>query len=413
MLLVARPHDDELAHVALKLQAAQQWSRRPCFVLVGDGYPTAEVSQALCIPVMGRVPRDDKGAAVLCGQGTGRRGPDKSPLGRAAARIALNLYSHGHQPGRHEPLIDEDLFDIVQEILESRMTAQERRRVHHHYLKGSLFCGRRQRDGIKRRMIIQRTINSKGAEYLYFFCRGRRSGRAKHLTSSSSRTRLSATTPRFASASRSSPTCATRSMLCSASRKTGRSNRRGGHKRTTRDAGGPGSPSGVAVLLRGLHSGTCSSKTSRVGLTWHNPNSLLLVDGPELTIEPPTPRHSASTNSNRRFSLDDDQTQQLIAAYQAGSTVYQLAAQFGIERRTVSTILHRRQVPMRRRGLTDDQVEDADRLYQQGWSLARIGDRMDVTADTVRKRLLERGVTMRDTQGRPRTDASTEAGESR
>lgn len=47
MLLVARPHDDELAHVALKLQAAQQWSRRPCFVLVGDGYPTAEVSQAL------------------------------------------------------------------------------------------------------------------------------------------------------------------------------------------------------------------------------------------------------------------------------------------------------------------------------------------------------------------------------
>ncbi|GAB3566132.1 hypothetical protein GCM10027445_12430 [Amycolatopsis endophytica] len=75
--------------------------------------------------------------------------------------------------GRREPLIDEDLFDTVQEILESRTTAQERRRVHHHYLKGSLFCGRCQRDGTKRRMIIQRTINSKGAEYLYFFCRGR------------------------------------------------------------------------------------------------------------------------------------------------------------------------------------------------------------------------------------------------
>lgn len=104
MLLVARPHDDELAHVALKLQAAQQWSRRPCFVLVGDGYPTAEVSQALRIPVMGCVPRDDKGAAVLGGQG--RRGPDKSALGRAAARIALNLYAQGHQPtgnGAHAP----------------------------------------------------------------------------------------------------------------------------------------------------------------------------------------------------------------------------------------------------------------------------------------------------------------------
>lgn len=56
--------------------------------------------------------------------------------------------------GRHQPLIDEDLFDTVQEILDSRTTAKERRRVHHHYLKGSLFCGRCRRQGIKRRMII-------------------------------------------------------------------------------------------------------------------------------------------------------------------------------------------------------------------------------------------------------------------
>jgi hypothetical protein len=94
MLLVARPHDDELAHVALKLHAAQQWSRKPSFVLVGDGYPTAEVSQVLGIPVMGRVPRDDKGAAVLCGQGNGRHRPAKSALGRAAAKLALNAFAH-------------------------------------------------------------------------------------------------------------------------------------------------------------------------------------------------------------------------------------------------------------------------------------------------------------------------------
>jgi hypothetical protein len=98
MLLLARPHDDELAHVALKLQAAQQWSRRPCLVLVGDGYATAEVSQALRIPVMGRVPGDTKGAATLSGQGASGRGADKSALGRAAAMIALNLHAHGHGP---------------------------------------------------------------------------------------------------------------------------------------------------------------------------------------------------------------------------------------------------------------------------------------------------------------------------
>lgn len=154
-------------------------------------------------------------------------------------------------------------------------------------------------------------------------------------------------------------------------------------------------------------------RPNSVGLTWHNPNSFLLVDGPELAIQPPTPCHTLSTEGNRRSRLDQDQSQHLIANYQAGSTVYELAEEFGIERRTVSAILHRHDVPMRRRGLTNEQVEDAERFYEQGWSLARIGNHMDVTADTVRKRLLERGVTMRDTQGRTRTQASTEAGEPR
>ncbi|MBB5801292.1 Mrp family chromosome partitioning ATPase [Saccharothrix ecbatanensis] len=88
MVLLARPHDDELSHVALRLTTAQRWSRRPGFVLVGDGYGTREVSQVLGIPVMGRVPQDDKGAAVLCGHGNVRSGPMRSTLGRAAAQIA-------------------------------------------------------------------------------------------------------------------------------------------------------------------------------------------------------------------------------------------------------------------------------------------------------------------------------------
>lgn len=50
-------------------------------------------------------------------------------------------------------------------------------------------------------------------------------------------------------------------------------------------------------------------------------------------------------------------------------------------RRTVTTILHRHGVPMRRRGL-DDQIDDAIRLYNQGWSLARIGERMEVVDET-------------------------------
>jgi hypothetical protein len=79
--------------------------------------------------------------------------------------------------GRHEVLIDdEELVDQVQEILESRLTAKERRRVHHHYLKGSVYCGYCRRAGKTERLAIQRTVNRHGYEYLYFFCRNKRDG---------------------------------------------------------------------------------------------------------------------------------------------------------------------------------------------------------------------------------------------
>jgi hypothetical protein len=150
-----------------------------------------------------------------------------------------------------------------------------------------------------------------------------------------------------------------------------------------------------------------------VGLAWHNPNTQVLAEGPEIAIWPERSEKTASPEAasakpgrpRRARQLGNEQIQELIAGYRSGSTVYELADVFKVERRTVNAILHRHAVPMRRCGLSDDQVEDATRLYEQGWSLARIGDRMDVTADTVRKRLLERGVTMRDTQGSPRTRA--------
>jgi hypothetical protein len=105
------------------------------------------------------------------------------------------------------------------------------------------------------------------------------------------------------------------------------------------------------------------------------------------------------TEAGKTRRLPDAQGQQLIEGYQSGATVYELGDQFGIERRTVSAILHRHGVPMRRRGLSEEQIDDAVRLYNQGCSLARIAARTDVAAGTVRQRLHERGVTMRDTQG--------------
>jgi hypothetical protein len=65
--------------------------------------------------------------------------------------------------------------------------------------------------------------------------------------------------------------------------------------------------------------------------------------------------------------------------------------------------LHRRGVPMRRRGLCPDQIDEAIRLYSSGWSLARVGEHLDVDPTTVMNRLRENDVLTRDTHGRPRT----------
>lgn len=100
--------------------------------------------------------------------------------------------------------------------------------------------------------------------------------------------------------------------------------------------------------------------------------------------------------------LRPDQVQELIVGYQAGATVYELGTQFGIERRTVSHILRRHQVPMRRRGLSAEQVDEAVRLYESGWSLARISQQVGVDPTTVLTKLRARGVRMRDTHGRER-----------
>ena len=75
--------------------------------------------------------------------------------------------------GRHKPLVSPDLFDQVQMVADARTTAGEKRRLHHHELKGSLFCGScLRRRGERRRMIVQHATNRQGNLYRYFFCNG-------------------------------------------------------------------------------------------------------------------------------------------------------------------------------------------------------------------------------------------------
>ncbi len=72
--------------------------------------------------------------------------------------------------GRHEPLIEAELFARVQEVVSTRSTG-ERKRIHEHYLKGSLFCGKcheKERTG----WMVLANVKGRGDDvYEYFFCR--------------------------------------------------------------------------------------------------------------------------------------------------------------------------------------------------------------------------------------------------
>lgn len=81
--------------------------------------------------------------------------------------------------------------------------------------------------------------------------------------------------------------------------------------------------------------------------------------------------------------LDDASIDAQVDGYLGGQTVYELAAEFGIELRTVSAHLHRRGVPMRRRGLSLAQKEGSLALRDRGWSLVKIGARFDVAPGTI------------------------------
>jgi DNA-binding CsgD family transcriptional regulator len=87
--------------------------------------------------------------------------------------------------------------------------------------------------------------------------------------------------------------------------------------------------------------------------------------------------------------LSQREVEALIEGYQNGRTVYELGAEFGIHRGTVSKLLKRVGVPMRRRGLDESQYREVAALRAKGMSFAKLGERFGVDASTVRRFLLQ------------------------
>ena len=86
------------------------------------------------------------------------------------------VYKGQIYPGRHEPIIDQALFDRVQEVLEFRSKNGQRDRVLQHYLKGTLFRDRCERNERTSRLSYTEARGRSGRRYGYFLCRGRQDG---------------------------------------------------------------------------------------------------------------------------------------------------------------------------------------------------------------------------------------------
>jgi site-specific DNA recombinase len=123
-------------------------------------------------------------ARVLSDKGLRMRSQANRPAGPVSAKylarvlrgryyIGFVSYQGEEYQGRHEPLVSAELFAKVQAVLDERLPrAGERQHRHHHYLKGSLWCGRCHDKGVESRLVLTK-VKGSGGEYWYFFCTAR------------------------------------------------------------------------------------------------------------------------------------------------------------------------------------------------------------------------------------------------
>lgn len=100
--------------------------------------------------------------------------------------------------------------------------------------------------------------------------------------------------------------------------------------------------------------------------------------------------------------LNPDQVTSLVAMYQTGASVRDVAEHFGVAHTTALAHLKRQSVPMRRRGLPLALVPEAAQLYRdECWTLMEIGLKFGVSAGAVRRAIGRAGVVIGPRGRRP------------
>jgi hypothetical protein len=121
---------------------------------------------------------------------------------------------------------------------------------------------------------------------------------------------------------------------------------------------------------------------------------------PLLKSPAPRIRQRVQNRKQDQTRLDAEQSSELIQRYQAGETVYELSEIFNVHRQTVSAILKRSGVRLRRSSLREREIDQAIELYRSGLSMVQVGLRLGRSAGTIRRVLIAENVATRDSHGR-------------
>ena len=101
--------------------------------------------------------------------------PEKPINNKSLHKVLVSSYYKGivtykgkEYEGKHEPLVDEETWMRVQDVLSSHVNG-ERNRKHHHFLKSVIYCG-----SCGERLMVQHSKSKSGVYYPYFACAGRK-----------------------------------------------------------------------------------------------------------------------------------------------------------------------------------------------------------------------------------------------
>jgi lambda repressor-like predicted transcriptional regulator len=139
-------------------------------------------------------------------------------------------------------------------------------------------------------------------------------------------------------------------------------------------------------------------------LTGQSSNTLdtliALADGlPEPGLVVPTA--APLLHSARQRHVEGAEVEAIVAAYQGGTSMHELAAQYDLHRHTIAAVLDRAGIGKRpRRLFVASHLEQARQLYVDGWSLMRIGKTLGFDDRTVGRHLNAAGVQLRSPQQR-------------